>query len=278
MPRGTGKKAQKQLESGLSAVAKRLELPQRTRADQFDAKELFDSRISRESLIEALELDVYSRQAAKEEAEKQGITDAPAIQRFRPDLRSADMALMLRDPENANDSVVDIMRECGIVLPELMAILRQRDIALAITGSSKHVVDVLEDIAVDAKSRYVRCRECRGAGTVEPEEAEYDEPSEDDSIARAELAALGIALPEPSTEPSAPIPCPDCEGTGWLRKIGDAESRKMFLEIHGLRRTGAGGAGNTLNLTMQQGVKVAPDQGATKIETITDRIQKIIDV
>ena len=172
------------------------------------------------------------------------------------------MLSYLRDPAFASYAPTTLAQKAGLSRLELFDLLGKRDVALAVFNSRcKHLAKVLDDIGEDSKTRIVKCRNCDGKGQVALEGADL-------STARG-LVESGIDI-------DLVQPCPDCDGSGKLRKIGDAKSRDQFLKIHGFDK-GAGGA-PTIN-TLNVGVQVKNDNGGNgnKSEPITVRVEKLLE-
>ena len=73
-----------------------------------------------------------------------------------------------------------------------------------------HLPDVMEDLAVDSKSRIVICNECQGEGRLNEKEI---------------------------NKMTHPI-CPVCHGDGKVRLLGDKDARTLMFETAGLKKGG----------------------------------------
>lgn len=201
----------------------------------------------RDDLSDALELE------ASEFAAKCNPDDDPGLS------PAAVMLSMMQsgEPHFTQMSLTEMMKQAGLNKLDIMNLMRKKDLAYAMFLSSRHLGQVLDDIGEDAKSTIISCKNCGGDGK-----------SPDAKAAVAELAHQGIEIDEENIEA-----CEDCSGVGKLRKIGDPDSRKMFLEMHGIRKTG-GGAGAGLNLNV--GVQVNNQQKEEKAP-VTLTVQKLLD-
>lgn len=101
--------------------------------------------------------------------------------------------------------------------------------------AAQHLPEIMEQTAIDAKGGDVKCKACKGAGT----------------IARLVKGAEG----EEDVEERDP--CDKCDGKGTVYQAGDIERLKMIFETFGL--TGKGGGVNILNLTKVGGYESMSD-------------------
>lgn len=175
----------------------------------------------------------------------------------------------MRDPspQFTGQSLTQLAAGAGINRLQLFELIGRRDAALAVFLSRrKHLADVLDDIGEDAKTTIVKCRNCEGKGIVDGQMSAADRRDAE------ALAGSGIDL---ELQPPEEQDCDDCNGTGRLRKLGDAESRKMFLKVHGFDK-GAGG-GPSIN-SINVGVQVRNDGGGmNKPEPVTIKVERLLD-
>ncbi len=92
-------------------------------------------------------------------------------------------------------------RQSRVTLTDLNNIWKDYNLQKGMIRMATHTPQVMEDVAVDAKSRIVACVKCQGLGVI------------------------GEAGNQP---------CPDCFGEGKIRVAGDSESRKLMFETMGL--------------------------------------------
>jgi len=106
-----------------------------------------------------------------------------------------------------------------------------------------HLPELMEQSAIDAKSKWEECGTCDGAGDVPDNDAF--------TIAKAEARDNG--LPAPVVAPRKR--CKACKGTGKVYVEGNIDKLKMVFETHGL--IGKGG-GLNVNLDLRN-PPVAPE-------------------
>lgn len=167
----------------------------------------------------------------------------------------------LRDPAFANHAPTTLAQKAGLSRLELFDLLGKRDVALAVFNSRrKHLAAVLDDIGEDSRTLIVRCRNCEGKGMVAL--------SKDELATAQQLIESGIDI-------DLVQPCPDCDGSGKLRKLGDGKSRDQFLKIHGFDKGGAAVISPTFNVGV--GVQVKNGSDSNKPEPITVRVEKLLE-
>lgn len=216
----------------------------RPRADM-TTREIIEMAGGREALEEALELVG---------ADPQGQHPVDAL------------LARLRDPTYADHSPTQLAASVGISRAQIHDLLGKRDVAIAVFMSRrKHLADVLDDIGEDAKTRIVTCRNCGGAGwTLGPLATDQD---------RKDAAALRLTGVDLEFDDALKADCDDCDGTGVLRKLGDPDSRKLFLKVHGFDKS-AGGAPPIGNL--QIGVQVNNPMQGKQSEPITVKVERLL--
>lgn len=179
------------------------------------------------------------------------------------------MLSRLRDPAFAGHSLTEMAKASGLTRIELYDLLGKRDTALAIFMSRRrHLHDVLEDIGEDAKSTVINCKGCGGSGEIPPS-------ADAIRLQEAEIEHLRSMNINIDPQPLEATVCEDCNGLGKLRKIGDADARKLFLKVHGLDKSGAGGP--TIN-NLNVGVQVKNDnRSANQPEPVTVKVERYLD-
>jgi len=144
------------------------------------------------------------------------LSDKPAIQALASDAmnpifkRTSFAALAERHALNIH-----------MLSDEFKAIMRSDGLMRA----AQHLPEIIEQVAVDAKGRDVKCKACKGAGTI----------------------ARVVAGKDGEADTEERDPCERCDGKGVIYQLGDADRLKMIFETFGL--TGKGGGVNILNLT-----------------------------
>lgn len=145
------------------------------------------------------------------------------------DPRVQQLADMSADPAFGSKSVASIARTLGLSSKHIADAYRDGQIAKGIVRSLKHLPEVMEDVAIDAKSKWRMCKTCRGTGVyVDPDLLDMQE---DD--AEGEREGNTIVKSD----------CIDCGATGRVRIVGDADARKLMFE--------------TVKLTNQRGPLIA---------------------
>jgi hypothetical protein len=120
---------------------------------------------------------------------------------FSDDPRARRFLECLGSPKFRRWMIGTIARHCDLTILELMAMRRNYYQSVAMDHAVSKLPEVVEDMMADARSRREACGCCRGSGS--------------------------IAIAEESK------PCPECQGTGTVRKPGDSDARKMALEAVG---------------------------------------------
>lgn len=159
-----------------------------------------------------------------------------------PDERANQLMLRLLDPAFRKHSLPKLAKDVGLTYPQVLHYITKYRLDQGLLNMSAHVPKVMEDVAIDSKSRIVQCVTCRGTGQVEDVDRKTGEVSE----ARQ---------------------CDVCDGEGKLRKIGDADSRKLLFE--------------TLKLTGQRGPLVAIQNNANGVGTMEEDVasaRRVLDV
>lgn len=110
---------------------------------------------------------------------------------------------MLLDPNYVNHAMGTLCSKVGLSLHDVMDFFRKTRLDEGLMRMYKHVPDVLEDTAKDAKRSIKTCWKCFGEGTV---------PKNKDESAE----------------------CPECAGKGKLMVKGDTDARKLVFETAGL--------------------------------------------
>ena len=105
-------------------------------------------------------------------------------------------------------SIASIARSLGLHSKEIAKAFMDGKIDEGIVRMAEHIPDVMEDVAVDAKSRDVACNKCDGVGIVH----------------RAD------GVDEHGEKQYKQVQCPFCEGKGTVRQIGDTDARKLIFE------------------------------------------------
>lgn len=109
-------------------------------------------------------------------------------------------------------SMAACLKHCGITLPELMQEYGRYRTAQAIRIAMDRSPTIITHAADDAENRKVICPRCDGYGTLNLGDGEES----------AKKRKVMIRT------------CPECEGDGRVTQSGDAEARKLVLEVAGI--------------------------------------------
>ncbi len=108
------------------------------------------------------------------------------------------------DPDFRRYGVAQLCHHVGVSISDLYEVWRSYQHSVGLIRALGHVPDILDDIAVDARSKDRPCPACRGTGVTEEGE------------------------------------CLTCEGNKRVRISGDIDSRKLILEATGITGKGRG--------------------------------------
>lgn len=147
--------------------------------------------------------------------------------------------------KNRKTSLLQLCRKLGIRWDEMVDFHRNFNVQQGLLRASNHLPHVMEDVAVDAKSRVQGCTRCDGAGKLP-----------DPSLS----AEDGVHLTKD---------CPDCEGTGKVRVPGDQGARNLMFETMGLTGKSKG------PLVAQQFLSFG-GSGIEPIGNVVGAVQKLI--
>jgi hypothetical protein len=227
-------------------------LPARLTMDRRQTRELLEQWIGLDVVLEALEFAITAEPdpSGDPHADPSAVGMAvPAPSNFRQlydlmtDPAFTPFAIDGSRPRAAIDT---LMTRAKVKLPEILTLIGQRNLGMAIARSGRRLDKVIDGIGEAAEPREERC------GSCDPRTA--DAPADPD--------------------------CPECRGTGKVRRMGNLEAAKLFVNIHGgstgsAKAAGAGGTGTTINLAANAIVRAGDKQNGP--ETVTARIQKLIE-
>jgi hypothetical protein len=173
------------------------------------------------------------------------------------DERAQHLMARMMDPSFAKHSLPQLAKDSGLTYPQLLKLITQHRLDQGLLRMSSHIPQVLEDVAVDSQSTMVPCPGCMGEGKL------YDRVQETDDA--------GQLVYDPTTKKplmkTVESKCWSCDGVGKLRKIGDADSRKLMFD--------------TLQLTGRKGPLVAQqfiNAGGQSVEDALDTVASVLDV
>lgn len=114
-------------------------------------------------------------------------------------------------PQFSRYRLSTIAKGCDISLPEFAGFWQSSQHMRVLLKAQSATVDVIDDISADAKSQFILCERCDGFGTLFLSDGDKEMLSSEEKIRV----------------------CPACSGEGKVRRPGDADARKMLLEIAG---------------------------------------------
>ena len=114
------------------------------------------------------------------------------------DLRIQSFAAQMVDPANAGTTMSRIAEKLGLKWDDIVEAFRKSKIAEGNLRMFQHIPQIMEDTAIDSKSKLKMCPMCEGKG----KSGEQD--------------------------------CVECEGSGRVRVAGSTEARKIVFETAGL--------------------------------------------
>lgn len=183
------------------------------------------------------------------EAERRELSDA-LVASGSNDPRMITLANMLLDPACRTTSPGVMLQKLQIRYADVAKVFSEHKRAEGLIRMARHYPDVMEDVAIDSKSREVTCTACGGFGKL---------------IVKVE----GVG-PEDR-------PCAQCDGHGAVRIMGDAANRKLLMEAAGLigqkgplvdaRKLQIGGDGESLEDTLRAITR--PRQQALPAQTVS---------
>lgn len=144
----------------------------------------------------------------------------------------------IANPRLAAHSFADLCRRCELTINDIADVWRNYHTARGMIKMMGHMPQVMEDVAVDSKSRVVQCTRCDGTGKLENE------------IINKRLGAV----------------CPDCHGDGTIRLMGDKDARKLAFEATGLTSS------------VQQSQQVQVNVGMPSLEDMVANAEKALDI
>lgn len=147
----------------------------------------------------------------------------------------------LNNPRFASTSFAELCRKCKMSLQDVVEVWRNHIKTRGIVKMMSHMPDIMEDVAIDSKSRVVKCDMCQGKGRIA------------DRVVNKMKNAT----------------CPECHGDGVVRINGDKDARNLAFETVGLRK--AGGVSQQVNVQVNSG-------GVPSLEDQMASADKIFDI
>jgi hypothetical protein len=138
----------------------------------------------------------------------------------------------INNPRFHGFSFPELCRRCKMTIQDVVAVWRNHMKVKGLVKMMNHMPNVMEDVAVDSKSRIVTCDTCQGVGKL---------------------------VSETRNQVKQPI-CHACHGDGTIRISGDPKARELAFETIGLTGSG-GGVHQQVNVNLgNQGIPTMEDQ------------------
>jgi hypothetical protein len=170
-----------------------------------------------------------------------------------PDERAQQLLMRLMDPAFRKHSLPKLAKDVGLTYPQVLHYIQRYRLDEGLLKMSAHVPQVLEDVAIDSKSKEVTCPNCEGTTQVAVIEKVEDEKGK--PILRQKLDDDAQLMWKK---------CLVCDGAGTIRQVGDTDSRKLLFE--------------TMKLTGNRGPLVAIQQNMGGAPTMEDSMASVRDV
>jgi hypothetical protein len=145
----------------------------------------------------------------------------------------------INNPRFNGCSFAELCRKCRMSIQDVVEVWRNHLKTQGIVRMMGHMPDLMEDVAVDGKSKVVTCDLCQGKGRLTGQEV---------------------------NKIKDPI-CPSCHGDGSIRINGDKDARLLAFETVGLRKSG--GINNVNVMNFNKGVPSMEDQ-ISNIDNVFD--------
>lgn len=174
-----------------------------------------------------------------------------------PDERANQLMLRLLDPAFRKHSLPKLAKDVGLTYPQVLHYITKYRLDQGLLNMSAHVPKVMEDVAIDSKSKEVTCPNCEGSKVVAVTEI-VEDPDTKKKVVLQRLDDEGRGVWKK---------CLVCDGAGTIRQVGDADSRKLLFE--------------TLKLTGQRGPLVAIQNNANGVGTMEEDVasaRRLLDV
>jgi hypothetical protein len=150
------------------------------------------------------------------------IFDSSADERFHQ------LFMFMSDPYIGKKSLPQLAKECGLSYAQVLQAITRGRLDQGMLRMSAHVPQVMEDVAIDAKSKVVTCANCEGAKVIAVTEIVEEEGKRPQVVQKLD-------------DEGRPMwkKCLVCDGVGKLRQVGDKASREILFET--MRLTGGRG-------------------------------------
>lgn len=180
--------------------------------------------------------------------------DTPQAQATRQALAAAsddrfqEFLARVNHPMYRKFSLATVAKKCDISLPQFAEFWQKAQKMRALAMAQEGIVSFIPDMVSEAHTQDQACDRCDGWGFVYTEET-----------------VPGTKAVDPDDPASKRIrACPACKGTGRAKKAGNAESRKMLLEVTGMAGRGGGSS-----------VKLVQNFGGSTMESAVDKMNRV---
>lgn len=140
-------------------------------------------------------------------------TLAPVLLAQPADSPARELLRLLYEPASVGKPLGYLVEKAGMDLEEIVALAETYHLAIGKLATLPHAPEILEDVAIDAKSRLATCEKCIGSGKHH--------------------VMMGDGMGGQTYVPTA-YTCPACDGIGKIRKVGDKQARVLMFEALGL--------------------------------------------
>lgn len=154
--------------------------------------------------------------------------------------------LLSSNPEVMKLSLPNIAAQCRLSYAELVREIAKGRVTEGVLRMSKHIPKVLEDTALDARSKNDICDACSGTGQVIENRPQY---KKSDDVTWTD--------------------CAKCNGKGKIRRPGNTEARKLVFEAAGLTNK----RGPAVNVNVRNGGGNMPS-----VESEMSSLDRILDI
>jgi hypothetical protein len=171
------------------------------------------------------------------------------------DQRARTLFEMMLDPAFRTHSLPKLAKDVGLRYTDVLKLVRDYKLDQGLLAMASHLPQVMEDVAIDAKSKMVKCPACKGDGRiVVTEQIEDPESEKKRVIVVPKLDENGAVVTEH---------CFTCDGEGKLRQTGDSDARKLLFE--------------SMKLTGQRAPLVAQQFNLGAAGTMEDDVERVQD-
>lgn len=199
------------------------------------------------------------------------------ILRHSPNPRVQSLCRMAADPIHKHTSFATLAENLALNYHDLAKEYKDIQRSMGYVRAAAHLPDLMEQVAIDAKSVWKTCKRCKGAKVItitpSPKEVKALKASEEYMQAIADGDKEIISRIDLLAAPHE-VDCPSCDGEGKFYQLGDVDRLRMALEMFSL--TGKGGGGVAVNLDLRSTDK--PESLESLSESIGPLLEgKVID-